>query len=149
MQSGAITGAETAVCERHGDALLSLALLLCHDDRRAVTTVADTIAQVCAAGTGPSSEVQERQGLVAYLWRRCAPESAMLSFPRGGDRTAPVRPVPAWSYEQERALMGLLFFGRLTCRQVAELTGVPARSVALQLRSILRRAEGVPDYLGR
>ncbi|MFE2376587.1 hypothetical protein [Streptomyces sp. NPDC059398] len=131
-------GKALAVYDRHGDALFSLALLLCRDLDRAVEAVVATVTQVPASASDVTPEA-ERHRLAADLWHRCAGASA-------GSGEGPVLPSQAntpaesdgSSSEQEHALLGLVLFGSHTYGQAAALIGVAPPSAALRLRSVLR-----------
>lgn len=131
--------------DRHGEALFSLALLLCRDVDRAVEAVVATVTQACATASAPVPDA-EWQSLAADLWHRYADDPG----PRASD-PAP-DPVPSSrshpdgpSGEQEQALLALVLFGCHTYGKAAARTGVSVPSAAMHLRSVLRRAASTPS----
>ncbi|MFD9542430.1 hypothetical protein [Streptomyces sp. NPDC060022] len=121
-----------AAYDRHGDALFSLALLLCRDIDRAVDAVVATVTQAHTTLPDPLPEA-ELQRLAADLWLRCA------DLPHSG----PPLPCPASLHEanrggvssdQEQALIRLVAYG-----QAAAHLGLSAPKTAARLRSVLRR----------
>ncbi|MCM2416166.1 hypothetical protein [Streptomyces sp. RKAG290] len=129
-----------AVYDHHGDALFSLALLLCRDVDRAVEAVVATVTQACATASDPMPDTK-RQSLAADLWRRYAADPcAQPSQPDPALRSEPYSDGP--SGDQDQALLGLVLFGCHTYGQAAALVGVSAPSTAVHLRSVLRRAAG-------
>lgn len=136
-------GASTALadCDRHGDALFSLALLLCRDVDRAVEAVVATVTQSCATASDAMPEAK-RQSLAADMWHRYAgdlaprPQHPDLVLPSGVHSAGPSR-------QQEQALLGLILFGCHTYGQAAALIGVSVPSAAAHLRSVLRRASSL------
>lgn len=132
-----------AAYDRHGDALFSLALLLCRDVDRAVDAVVATATQAHTMASGSMPDA-ERQRLAADLWRRCAdvphsrlPQANPVSL-HDVDRSDA-------SSEQEQALLGLVLFGCHTYGQAAARIGLSAPTAAAHLRSVLRRAAGPPS----
>ncbi|MER6188612.1 hypothetical protein [Streptomyces cyaneofuscatus] len=102
--------------DRHGDALFSLALLLCRDADRAADAVVAALTRADLTTSALSPDVK-RQHLAADLWNRCAGVS-----------------------QQDQALLGLVVFGGHTYGQAAALIGLPASSAAGRLRTLLHRA---------
>lgn len=125
-------GTALAVYHRHGDALFSLALLLCRDADSAADAVVAIVArsEPEAADAAPDAE---RRRLAADLWGRWADEPG----PPGSEADGS-------SSEQANALLGLMMFGCHTYRQAAAIVGVSAPTAAAQSRSILRRGALFP-----
>ncbi|MGW0667572.1 hypothetical protein [Streptomyces sp. NPDC002746] len=130
-----------AVYDRHGDALFSLALLLCRDVDRAVDAVVATVTQACATASDPMSDAR-RKSLAADLWHRYASDPGAQASPQSPPPGCLPHP-DGQSGEQEQALLGLVLFGCHTYGQAAALIGVSAPSAAVHLRSVLRRAADV------
>jgi hypothetical protein len=134
--------AALAAYDRHGDALFSLAPLLCRDADRAADAVVATVTRACATAPDVAPD-EERCRLAVDLWHRCAVAPA-----------APESVLPSQPYAhgpcggQERAVLGLVLFGCHTDRQAAALIGVSAPSAALPPRSVPYRAVSVPTPRG-
>lgn len=133
---------DSALYDRHGDALFSLAMLLCQDVDRAVDVVAATVAQACATASEGTPD-EERRRLAAALWHRCGGDTA-ASASRWDKVLHSRAHASGRSSEQEQSLLGLVLLGCHTYQQAAALIGVQPSSAARQLRSILRRAADTP-----
>lgn len=132
--------------DRHGDALFSLALLLCRDVDLAAEAVVATLTRVDGTPPEPCPDAR-RQHLAADLWNRCArvpdgrlPETAP-NLRSHRNRPSRGRDQP----EEGLALLGLVLFGAHTYGQAAALIGLPASSAAGQ-RAHLHPAASVPGH---
>ncbi|MFE9700014.1 hypothetical protein [Streptomyces sp. NPDC006270] len=128
----------------HGDALFSLALLLCRDVDLAAEAVVATLTRVDGTPSEPCPDAR-RQHLAADLWNRCVrdgrlPEPAPYLRPHR-NRAAREQDQP----EQGQALLGLVLFGAHTWIQAAALIGLPASSAAVR-RARLHHAASVPSH---
>lgn len=129
--------------DRHGEALFSLALLLCQDADRAVEAVVATVTQACLTASDPVPDA-EWQSLATDLWHRYADDPDPRSSDPDPVPSSPSHP-DGPSGIQEQALLALVLFGCHTYGKAAALTGVSVPSAAMHLRSVLRRAASTPS----
>ncbi|MGW8728451.1 hypothetical protein ACWGNF_20750 [Streptomyces sp. NPDC055808] len=135
------------IYDRHGDALFSLALLLCRDVEWAVEAVVATVTQGCGTVSDSASDVQ-RQELAADLWHRYAAGSQARQGTSGSAYRPGDTDDSAW-LGQQQALLGLVLFGCHTYEQAAALIGISAPTAALHLRTVLRRAAAEKYFVER
>ncbi|WP_097869505.1 hypothetical protein [Streptomyces sp. rh34] len=121
--------------DRHGDALFSLALLLCRDVDLAAEAVVATLTRVDGMPCEPCPDAR-RQHLAADLWNRC------VRVPGG---RLP-EPAPCFRSHRNRPSRGLVLFDAHAYGQAAALIGLPASSAAVQLRALLHHAASVPSH---
>ncbi|MER7699438.1 hypothetical protein [Streptomyces sp. NPDC096095] len=91
----------------HGDALFSLALLLCRDVDLAAEAVVATLTRVDATPSEPCPDAR-RQHLAADLWNRCArvPDGRLPNLLRTSGRTGTVRPANRTSPTRAKRCLG-------------------------------------------
>ncbi|WP_143660030.1 hypothetical protein [Streptomyces sp. WZ.A104] len=132
----------------HGDALFSLALLLCRDVDLAADAVVATLTLVDGTPSEPCPNGARRQHLAADLWNRCARvPDGRLPEPAPYLRSHRNRPSREQDQpEQYLAVLGLVLFGAHTYGQAAALIGLPASSAAVRSRALLHHAASVASH---